>query len=170
MHDIVKPLCDKGSLVINELRWAKYATMFVSVFSIAIGLTKTDDLYNLLCVSYACTPILVFPLWSGVLGLKPDKYAFYIAAGVTTVVLFLAKLLSSAAQSHFVVFISLAVNGMVFFGTHAIRNKGFVIINRMQEATYLWRPRRASIFAQLKQLLPTPQRLVKYSQKTSSQV
>jgi hypothetical protein len=165
VHDIVKPLCDKGRLVINELRWARYATVFVSVFAIAIGFTKTDDLYNLLFISYECTPMLVFPLWSGVLGLKPDKHAFYIAAGVTTVVLFLSKFLLPAAQSHFAVFISLAANGIVFFGTHAIRNKGFVIINRMQEATYLWRPRREGMVTRLKHLLPTPNGTIQYAQK-----
>jgi Na+/proline symporter len=117
VHDIIKPICDRVSLVINELQCTKYATMFVSVFSIAIGFTKTDDLYNLLFVSYECTPILVFPLWSGILGLKPDKHAFYFAAGGTTVVLFLSKFLLSEAQSHFVIFFSLAANGMIFLAS-----------------------------------------------------
>ncbi|MCU0318211.1 MAG: hypothetical protein MUC61_02605 [Amoebophilaceae bacterium] len=167
VHDIVKPICDKFSLGIDELRWAKYATMFVSVFSIAIGLTKTNGLYNLLFVSYECTPILVFPLWSGILGLKPDKYAFYLAAGVTTVVLFLCKFLLPVAQSHFVVFIGLAANGIVFFCTHAIRNHGFqvIVVNPTNRKEYLWKPHRKALLTWLAHLMPTLSGIIQYSQR-----
>ena len=164
VHDIVKPLCDKGGLVINELKWAKQATVFVSLFAIVIGLIKTEDFYNLLFVSYEFTPILVFPFWSGVLGLKADSYAFYIAAGVTIVVLFLSKFLLPTAQGHLVVFISLAANGIVFYGIHAIRNKGLIIVSHTQEKKYFWKPHRKNILTRLKHLLPTPQRIVRNSQ------
>ena len=167
VHDIAKPICDKVGLGIDELRWAKYATMFVSVFSIAIGLTKTDGLYNLLFVSYECTPILVFPLWSGVLGLKPDKRAFYLAAGVTTVVLLLCKFLLPVAQSHFAVFIGLAANGIVFFCTHAIRNHGFqvIVVNPTNRREYLWKPHRKALLTWLAHLMPTLSGTIQYSQK-----
>jgi Na+/proline symporter len=166
VHDVAKPLCDKRGLVINELKWVRYATVLVSALAIIIGFTKTDDLYDLLFISYKFTPILVYPLWSGILGLKPDKYAFYIAAAVTVVVTSIANFLLPPAQNHWVIFISLAVNGVVFWGTHAIRNTGFVIIKFAKDGNdYLWRPRHASILTWLGQLLPTPQRIVRYSQK-----
>ena len=137
--------------------------MIIRLFAIAVGFTKTNSIYDLLFISYEYTPMLVFPLWSGVLGLKPDKHAFYIAAGVTTVVLFLAKLLLPTAQSHFTVFISLAANGIVFFGIHAVRNKGFVVVNTMQEQNYFRRPRHEAFLKRFKNLLPNFGSTIQYS-------
>jgi hypothetical protein len=91
VHDIVKPVCDQHKLVIHELYWIQGATVIISLFAIAVGFTRADGIYELLFISYECTPVLVFPLWSGVLGFKPDKHTFYMTAGVTTVVLFLSN-------------------------------------------------------------------------------
>ena len=138
VQDVVKPLCDKGKLVINELKWAKYATVFVSVFAIAIGFMRADNLYDLLLTSLELTgPLLVFPLWGGVMGLKPDKNAFYIAAAVTTVVLLTINLFYLELQGPLATMIGMIANGMIFLGIHVLRNKGFVFINRAENIAYL---------------------------------
>ncbi|MEL6358390.1 MAG: HD domain-containing protein, partial [Bacteroidota bacterium] len=166
VHDVVKPLCDKRKLKINELRWTQYATVFISLFAIAIGLAHADDLYGLLLISYEFTcPLLAFPLWCGIMGLKPDKQAFYTAAGVTSVVLLSAKAMLPASHGYLTPFISVIVNGMVFLGMHIVRNKGLVIVKREEAYEYLLKPRHKSILARLQQLLPTPQRIVRYSQQ-----
>ena len=116
VHDIVKPLCDKGSLVIDELKWAKYATVLVSVFAVAIGFARADNLYGLLLTSLELTgPLLVFPLWGGVIGLKPDKKAFYIAAAVTTATLLIVNLFFLELRGPFSTMIGIITNGIVFF-------------------------------------------------------
>ncbi|XWN35268.1 MAG: HD domain-containing protein [Roseivirga sp.] len=165
VHDVVKPLCDKSDLSINELSWTRYITAFLSLFAIAIGFAHADNLYGLLLISYEFTcPLLSFPLWFGIMGLKPDQRAFYTAAGVTTIVLILAKFLAPESQSHWVPIISVMTNGIVFLGMHAVRNKGFAIVSRKQNKEHIWRPSREQIATQLELLLPTPQRIVKYSQ------
>jgi Na+/proline symporter len=138
VHDIVKPLCDKGSLVIDELKWAKYATVLVSVFAVAIGFARADNLYGLLLTSLELTgPLLVFPLWGGVIGLKPDKKAFYIAAAVTTATLLIVNLFFLELRGPFSTMIGIITNGIVFFGVHVLRNKGFVLANRSIGTDYL---------------------------------
>ena len=42
-HDVMKPLCDRAHLPLDELKWTKYATMLISLCAIAIGLARADD-------------------------------------------------------------------------------------------------------------------------------
>jgi Na+/proline symporter len=164
VHDVVKPLCDKRGITIKELNWTKYVTIFISLFAIGIGLARAEDLYGILLVSYEFTcPLLAFPLWCGIMGLKPDRHAFYTAAGITSVVLIVSKWLLPATHTYLAPFISVVVNGIVFLGLHAIRNQGFVIVSRKQAQEYLWRPRTKSILTQFTQFLPTPKAIVTYS-------
>ncbi|MHA7878132.1 MAG: sodium:solute symporter family protein, partial [Bacteroidota bacterium] len=165
-HDVVKPLCDKSGLVINELKWTQYITIFVSLFAIIIGFTKATDLYSILLVSYEFTcPILAFPLWGGIIGLKPDKAAFYVAAGFTVVTLLLARWLLPESQSYLSALIGVSVNGIIFMGMHIFKNKGLSIISRRKEyaQTHIRRRHRAGLLGQLYKLLPTPQNIVSYS-------
>ncbi|MEM7055480.1 MAG: HD domain-containing protein [Bacteroidota bacterium] len=165
VHDIVKPLCDKGNLTINELRWVKWATVYVSLFAIAIGFAKADNLYGLLFTSIEFTgPLLAFPLFGGILGLKPDKQAFYIASGVTVGAFLLTKFLLPAVQSYFSVLISVVSNGIVFLGIHALHNKGFSIVNRTEEVDYL-NDRTKDPIAKLKECISMPWRIASYSQR-----
>jgi Na+/proline symporter len=139
VHDIVKPLCDKYNLAINELGWIKGATVGVSLFAIAIGLIRADRLSSLLFASTAFAgPLLAFPLFGGILGLKTDKYDFYTAAWITVVVLLFTKYaLFPESQEHLAVLISVITNGIIFLGMHVWRNKGFVLANRSIDTGYL---------------------------------
>ena len=138
VHDIVKPLCDQNSWVINELRWAQYATLFISFLSISVGFTRANHLYSLLSLSTEFAgPLLAFPLFGGIVGLKPNKNAFYTATWITTIALLLTKYLLPKTQGHFAVLISVIINGVIFLGMHAIRNKGFVLTNRTVDGDYL---------------------------------
>ncbi|MEL7063685.1 MAG: sodium:solute symporter family protein, partial [Bacteroidota bacterium] len=122
VHDVIKPFCDKKDIVIDELTWTKYATFLIGLIAIAIGFTRADDLYGFVLASFQFVgPLLTFPFWCGIMGLKPDQRAFYTAAGVTTTVLILAKFLAPESQSHWVPIISVITNGIVFLGMHAVR-------------------------------------------------
>ena len=151
---------------INELRWVRYATISVGFVVIGIGLIQTDELYESVLLSYKFTcPLLAFPLFAGVCGLKPDLKSFYIATSITVVTLLLAEKLLPETQSNWISVISVVTNGIAFLGTHAVRNRGFVIVSPKQEKIYLWKPQRKNLVTSAKHWLPTPQRIVQYSQK-----
>jgi len=165
-HDVMKPIFDKNNWAINELRWTQYVTVFVSLFAIIIGFTRADDLYGILLISYEFTcPILAFPLWGGIMGLKPDRVAFYVAAGVTTVALLLARWLLPESQGYFSALIGVLVNGIVFLGIHVVRNKGLVVVSRRKEygRTYKVQQHKEGLLGRLRKLVPTPQNVVAYS-------
>ncbi len=164
VHDVIKPLSDKRGMAIKELNWAKYATLFVSLFAIAIGFARAENLYNFLLISYEFTcPLLAFPLWCGIIGLKPDQRAFYAAAGVTSGALILSKLLLPKTHSYLSALISVIVNGIVFLSIHAIRNQGFVMVSRTQGQEHSWRTGHDNTLMRFKELLPTPKRIIAYS-------
>jgi Na+/proline symporter len=166
IHDVVHPVCKRMGNTIDELKWVRYATMGIGLVVIGIGSMRADNLYNFVLLSYKFTgPLLAFPLFAGALGLKPDQRAFYAASGATIAVILLTAWWVPVAQEHWVPLVGVVTNGIVFLGVHAIRNNGFTVVNLTNSKEYLWRPRRASIFTQLRRLLPTPQRLVRYSQK-----
>ena len=166
VHDVIRPLYNRRNGTLNELAWTRYVTFLIGLVTIAVGLVRAEDLYNFVLISYKFTaPLLAFPLFAGVLGLKPSRHAFYIAAGVAIVVLLLADFLLPAEQNYFAPLISVVANGIVFLGIHVLRNNGFAIVNHEEKKTYQWKPRRKALLAKLQALLPTPQNMVKYSQK-----
>eukprot|EP00540_Astrosyne_radiata_P000815 CAMPEP_0116860260 /NCGR_PEP_ID=MMETSP0418-20121206/22303_1 /TAXON_ID=1158023 /ORGANISM="Astrosyne radiata, Strain 13vi08-1A" /LENGTH=533 /DNA_ID=CAMNT_0004494621 /DNA_START=3421 /DNA_END=5019 /DNA_ORIENTATION=- len=170
IHDVMRPLCSRLKQPINELQWTRYATLLIGLFVMGIGFARADDLYDLVLLSYKFTgPLLAFPLFAGVCGLKPDQTAFYIASGATMGVLLLAEWWLPIAQAHWIPLISVGTNGSMFLGIHAIRNRGFAINRKSdQDKTYLWKLRRTSLSKRLLQWLSTPQRIVRYSQKQMS--
>lgn len=163
-HDIVKPICDQRQIVINELAWAKYATIALSIVAITIGLTGSN-LFDLVLSSIAFTePILLFPLLAGIMGLKGDKVAFYVAGVIAVFAYFVSGYLLPEDNSILTLPISIITSGIVFFGVHAIRNKGFAVVNKAQGVEVIWRPNQKSFLARLRSYKLTLKSLVTYSQ------
>ena len=141
VHDVIAPIYNRKGKVLNELRLARLVTLLVGCIAIMVGLVRAEDLYGFVLISYQFTgPLLAFPLFAGVLGLKPDKYALYIASIVTVVTLLLAKLLIPEDYQYMTSLISVSINGITFLGIHAVRNKGFAITNPAKGEGYVWRP------------------------------
>ena len=137
IHDVVKPLIEKHT-TINELRWTRYATVGISLIAIAIALSTTNT-FGLLLNALAFTgPLLMFPLLSGIMGLKTDKQSFYLALVATLIGFILCQRFLPPAQAHLTTFITILVNGITFFSLHVIQNKGFAVVDRRQgmEGTY----------------------------------
>jgi len=150
MHDVIKPFTDQKNININELKWVRYITLFISLAAITIGLNTTNT-FGLLLNSLEFTePALMFPLLSGIMGLKTDKRSFYTAMFITTGAFITSKLLLPPAQEHFTILISIAANGISFLGMHIIQNKGLAIVRRTQGKEVLWRPRRKDILGTLR--------------------
>ncbi len=171
-HDVLKPICDSRKVAINELSWAQYSTLAIGIVAIGIGIAgagaTTDEILNYAFTSLGFTgPILMFPLLSGIMGLKTDKRSFYTALPITILVYVIATIYLPATHSHLSLPISILANGIVFFGMHIVQNKGFSIVQQMQyvEIDRVWRPKWGRFFQQLALYIPTPSNIVHYSQQ-----
>ena len=135
VHDVIKPACDKAKVNIDELCWVRYVTFVIGLMSISAAFLHADDLYGFIFTSFEFTgPLLVFPLLAGIVGLKPEKQAFYVASGMTIVAFLASRLFLPAAESHLTPLISVVTNGVLFFGMHFVRNNDFVFVNHGESA------------------------------------
>ena len=132
-RDVVKPLCSIKGIAINELQWARIATLLVGLGSIFVGLQGMKILDLSLIAAELIVPLLMFPMVSGIVGLKPDQRSFYVAALFALVAFSLCKLLLPAAQSHLSVLISTLANGVGFFGTHVMQHGSLVFTDRSEK-------------------------------------
>ena len=131
-HDVLKPICEKRNIEINELHWARYSTLFIGLLAVGIGAAgagaTTDTILGFALTALGFTgPLLMFPLLSGLMGLKTDARAFYIALWATVGAYGMAHLLLPSDQSHFTILISIAANGLAFFGVHLVQHRGFAL-------------------------------------------
>ncbi|MHB9147060.1 MAG: sodium:solute symporter family protein [Candidatus Amoebophilus sp.] len=165
-HDIIKPVCDRNGLKIDELKCARYSTAIIGITAIVIALNSTSMLgLSFLAVKFT-GPLLMFPLIAGIMGLKVDKQTFYTASLTTLGVFVFISWLLPIAYGHLAVPISILSNGITFFSMHVIKNKGFAIAKQLQstiEVNMRWQLRSRPILAKLKQFLPTPTNLLAYS-------
>ncbi len=168
VHDVVKPISDYRAMQLHEIRWVRYITFFAGLLIIGLGLTHGENLYSLLFTSLEfATPLLIFPFFAGILGLKPDRRSFYVSAAVTLSTFAISKLWLPEAHSHFLPLICVVASGLTFFTVHFVRNRGFAVVRRGAQDTdeHLWQPHRQNIATYLRHILPTPQHIVQYSQK-----
>lgn len=164
VHDVIRPFYERKNKSINEIRWSKYATVLVGGVAIYIGLKAIDILGLAFTALELTSPLLMFPLFSGMMGLKADKKEFYLALIVTVIAFIIAKLALPADKSHLSALITITVNGLTFLGYHFIRHKGFMIMHRAEGIESIWKPHRKVLIERLKAIVPTPQNIVAYSQ------
>jgi Na+/proline symporter len=171
VHDVLQPLGVYRVVFIQELCWVRYVTLLAGLLIMGLGLTNGEDLYALIFADIEfTTPLLVFPFFAGILGLKPDRRAFYGSAAVTLLTFLVGKRWLPEAYSHFLTLICILASGIVFFALHLVRYRGFRVVRRSAESMgeageYLWQPRSQDFLDYLKQSIPTPQRILQYSQK-----
>jgi Na+/proline symporter len=168
VHDVLQPLFAYRAMKVDEIRWVRYATLLAGLLIIGLGLTQGEDLYGLIFSDLEfAIPLLVFPFFAGILGLKPDRRAFYLSAAVTLSTFFVGKIWLPEALSHFLPIICVLASGVTFFTVHFVRNSGFSVVRRgTQDADeHLWQPHRQDLITYLRHTLPTPHRIVQYSQQ-----
>lgn len=163
VHDVLKPLMGKRFEDRAEVQYTRYATVLLSLGAIYTSL-YTKDFLGLLVLSLEFAgPLLMFPLITGMMGLKPDKYAFYIAGGATLLTIVVTRQWVFFEQEHFVALSSTLVNGVTFLGVHIYRHQGLAIAPSPNDYR-TWNSQSSHVFSGLKNYLPTPQRILKYSQ------
>ena len=132
-HDIVRPFFKKKFDAFNALSWVRYATVCVGFFATMIGIAAVDISYWGFKALELIGPMLMFPFVSGVIGLKPEKKAFFIALVCTFIAFIIATLLLPDIYSPLAILISTIINGITFFGTHLWIYKGFKMVERRIE-------------------------------------
>ncbi|MEM9416809.1 MAG: HD domain-containing protein [Bacteroidota bacterium] len=164
-HDVIAPLSSNLGKKANELVFVRYSTIIIGLAAIMISAKAT----HIMGLSFAALrftgPALLFPLMAGIMGLKPDKSAFYNALLATLFAFVLSTLLLPVQHSHLAVVISLLVNGLVFFSAHALRYKGFVILQNDNRTIGKMRKlsQHEHLFIHLKKIFITPSAILDYS-------
>lgn len=169
VHDVLKPLSLRSNFHIDEIRWVRYTTLIAGIFIIGLGLTHGENLYGLILTAFEfAIPLLVFPFFTGVLGLKPNHRAFYISSVVTPSIFVAIKTGIVHANIDLLPLICLLGSGFTFLGVHLIQHRGFVLVQHGHTATnkgYIWKPKRNLFISIVQKLIPTPKSIVRYSQR-----
>jgi Na+/proline symporter len=166
VHDVIRPLYGsrKKAFIEKEYQWAQKATLLLGIGAIVIGLRATS-MFELFLNALALTgPLLMFPLLSGVMGLKPSQRAFYIAAVITILVWIAVAMWLPKPYKHLSLPISIIANGIAFFGAHYILNTGFKVLKSSQDGESIchWpeQPLSRSTFSTY---IPTLKNIARYS-------
>ncbi|MEM7173947.1 MAG: ATP-binding protein [Bacteroidota bacterium] len=139
VHDVIKPLCDRRNIVINEIRCSKWATFCIGILSIVICFTELDLVGRFSGDTIFLFNLILVPLILGIIGFKTD---------VTSLLIFSITLSFGVAVSFFLIrsgiyfqqidlpfLISVGIASFLFFTSHYIQNQGFVMVHRAQDAT-----------------------------------
>ena len=165
VHDILQPALGHRLKEAVEIRYTRYATVFLSLVAIYAALHTSNFLGLMLLSLEFAGPLLMLPIIAGMMGLKPDKRAFYVSVGVTFLALVVAKRYLSEEEAHWVALTGVVANGLSFLGVHWFRHKGFAIMKRDTGVSYVYLPSQESMLSRLQRLIPTPRRLVAYSRQ-----
>ena len=164
VHDVVKPVCNIKRIKVDELYWVRWATILTSIVAMTIGLYSQDALKLLLTALSFQAPTILVPLLAGLFKVKISKWDFYIALLGTLTAFVATKLYLPAHYGSYAILIYVAANILTFGSVHLIRNKGLVVQENSQPQFVIQRAQRLSFLARFKELLPTPRRIVIYSQ------
>ncbi len=164
VHDVLKPIArNKKKFQKKEKFFSQIATLFAGIFAMGIGLSTTN-LFDLMMETLeTTTPILLFPLFSGMMGLKTDKKSFFVGMSCTIVVWIGCKIFLPEKYEHFALLNMIIANGIGFFGTHIIKNKGIAIVKQKDKGISLWKPSGKKLMNYIKNILPTPKNIYRYS-------
>lgn len=123
-HDIVKSIADRKGKVIDELKVGKYATFIIGCIAIGMALTTDNIIQLMLAGAGLLGSVITIPLIAGILGIKTEAKAFFIALAMSTVAFVMAKLTLKPELHYLVPVLGIIVNATGFFGVHFTGNKG----------------------------------------------
>jgi Na+/proline symporter len=130
VHDVIRPMAPSLNIEKNEVQWARLGTVAISLIAILIAINSSNT-FGLLLASLEFTgPLLMIPLFSGMMGLKTHKIDFYLAGVFTIISFFATKFILPENMQHFDIVIHVIVNGVVFFTSYLIRNLSVMMANR----------------------------------------
>jgi len=161
-NDIAKPIYSIKRWKINELSVARYGTLLLGIASILVAL-QSKNMLGLSLMAFKFTgPLLMFPLIASIQGLKIDKKTFYLAGVITVIGFILSDWLLANVYKHLALPIGITINGVMLFGVHYLKHKKLNTIESYTISKY-WQPTNKTLYASIKQILPTPHNIINYS-------
>lgn len=136
-HDVIKPVCDKKNINIDELKLARYSTFGLGIIAVIASVNNVlpriqyagivDLAKGINIASEIVALIFTIPLIAGIIGLKGSSLSFFIPSIITTVTFIIGKLFF---DNELLIPISVVINLISFFISHYILNKGFIMVKR----------------------------------------
>jgi Na+/proline symporter len=125
-YDLVGPLLKRN---FNNLSYIRVITFIIGLLCIAISYANVLASKSMVLLLGLIAPLFACPILLGILGLKPEKKSFWIAA-IFTIISFIALKLElfSADLVDFAVILSTVINTICFISTHIFINKGIAIV------------------------------------------
>ncbi len=166
IHDVWQSLLKKQVDDATEVRYTRYATLVLSLVAIiVVALLQNKNYLGFMILSLELSgPLLMFPLFAGMMGLKVTQRDFYTAFGATLLVFLVAKFGIFKEEDHFVALSSALANGITFFGVHVYRHGGLAIIQPATSKETIWQPKTTSLLNRAKHWLTHPAHIIAYSQ------
>jgi len=161
-HDVLRHTSMGAKNNFNALTWSQYCTVAIGCLSIALAL-RANNIFPMIVYGVGMmNSSITLPFVAGVLGLKTDLKSFLLALLISLPVFFVANLWLSTPMQHWAFPLSILANALTFFGTHYLQNGGGVMVKQRGEVhtIFLRRPR----WGNFRQWVPTPQKLLRYSQ------
>ena len=163
-HDVIKPICDKRRIVINELKLVKYVTFIIGIAGMFLAALSVDVI-KLAFYGWGILGLtLTIPFIAGVLGLKPDAYSFFISLA-TTLLTFTGILIALPTQQNLAIGWGIVANAISFFGVNFIQNGGFKRVKREEDEQPPWRIDWRNVRKNFSQALPIPKNIFNYSKQ-----
>ncbi|MEM9417173.1 MAG: HD domain-containing protein, partial [Bacteroidota bacterium] len=173
-HDVIQPRLRRK---VDALKLVQYITFFLGLMALTLALFYQalprvqygglDLGKGLNFITEAIALIFTIPLVAGIMGLKTDTRSFLVSSVTTTAVFIISRYYLS---NEFIIPVAVATNLISFFGSHYIQHHGFAIVNRetSRQATHVWNPSWNRATQVLTEIVPTPQKLLHYSQNKAA--
>jgi hypothetical protein len=136
VHDLIKPFYDKQKTVINEIKWARWATFLIGIIAVLVGFKGRElplrflGFYDAVFMS----GLILIPLIAGIIGLKTDPISLVIFC-----VVFCGSVIISfpfiRPDVYKIFFVSTTLATLLFFISHCIINKGFVLVKHTKDTS-----------------------------------
>ena len=169
-HDVIQPRTKRS---LDALKLAQYLTLLLGLIALALALfykALPREQYGgldlgkgLNFVTEATALVFTIPLVAGIMGLKTEARSFLVSS-LTTITVFILS--TFCLRNEFIMPLAVATNLLSFFGVHYFHNQGFAIATRAkpQQEDNIWQPIRKGTSKRFNNLLPTPNKLLRYSQ------
>ncbi len=170
-RDLIEPfynLKDKTKLCITKFATVLTGAIAMLICSLIIS-DKMDLIEILLWGMKFSTPILMFPLIYGIIGIKVDNKSFFISVGAAFLGLFISNKYLNNDFKSFSITIAIFSNATTFIISNIIINGGIILVKKNEdeliENEKFWKPNIKSFFENFYTFIPTPKNIYNHSRR-----
>ncbi len=124
VHDVITPI----RKIKKETKIIKYITLLLGTGAVLVAVNSTDIVNLAKLAAGIFSPVITIPFITGVLGLKSNTKSFFIAFFITLLSFIMMHAFLPATSKIMIPIYGILVNGVVYFMTTYITNRGFIIV------------------------------------------